>query len=550
MKQYQDLLRDILDNGTWQDNRTGIRTKMLPGAMLKFDLRDGFPAVTTKKLYYGAVTGELIGFLRGYNTVAEFNSLGCKVWDANGTAPAWLPKARFDGDLQKIYGYQWRKWDCYDKWMDNVVLVRQGEAKGIDAPFVVKFELEDPDYTDADDFVGNVYLTKHYGDIKILKKLPTRNGNTYYRAQFLKGTNTIIECSRPAIRSGTIKNPFAFTDAKENGCYGIITKTFPYLTAAYNMWLTMMERCHGDDPIKTVYYKNKGVFVDSSWRCFANFFRDIHSLVGFDKWAENPSKYDLDKDYCGNNFYGKNSTIFLPNWYIMSILPTVDGSLYTSTNINTNEIYKFTSPEFFNKHTKTRGIVDHAFREQNGKTQKWTFSKELPPIGYAWRQQFYLDQIETVIHQIKTNPTSRRLLVTAWRPDSIHEMALPPCHYGFQVIIEQESKTMHLLWNQRSVDVPLGLPWNIASYATLLHILARITGYNVGTLTGFLADVHIYENQIEGITEQLTREPLALPTLILSDEINFDTKIEEVELKHMWLDGYQSYAAIKMQMAV
>lgn len=112
MKQYHDLLQDILDNGVRQANRTGIDTITIPGAMLKFDLRDGFPAVTTKKLAFGAVKGELIGFLRGCDNVADFQALGCNVWNLNAFAPGWVENdaCEHPGHLGRIYGVQWRSY--------------------------------------------------------------------------------------------------------------------------------------------------------------------------------------------------------------------------------------------------------------------------------------------------------------------------------------------------------------------------------------------------------------------------------------------------------
>jgi thymidylate synthase len=116
MKQYLDLVRTILDTGTWQDNRTGIRTISMPGAMLRFDLQDGFPAVTTKKLAFKSAIGELVGFLRATRSAAEFRALGCKVWDANANEnAAWLANPYRAGvdDLGDVYGVQWRRWPGY-----------------------------------------------------------------------------------------------------------------------------------------------------------------------------------------------------------------------------------------------------------------------------------------------------------------------------------------------------------------------------------------------------------------------------------------------------
>ncbi|MBC7415961.1 MAG: thymidylate synthase [Herminiimonas sp.] len=117
MKQYLDLITDILDHGSWQENRTGVRTISIPGAMLRFDLqKDGFPAVTTKKLAFKSVMGELVGFLRASRSAAEFRALGCKVWDQNANDNAeWRanPYRLGEDDLGPVYGVQWRAWPAY-----------------------------------------------------------------------------------------------------------------------------------------------------------------------------------------------------------------------------------------------------------------------------------------------------------------------------------------------------------------------------------------------------------------------------------------------------
>jgi thymidylate synthase len=113
VRQYLDLLRAVLDEGAWQDNRTGVRTKSISGAMLRFDLAAGFPAVTTKRLAFKSAMGELCGFLRGATSAATFRELGCRVWDANANANAqWLtsPYRHGGDDLGPVYGAQWRRW--------------------------------------------------------------------------------------------------------------------------------------------------------------------------------------------------------------------------------------------------------------------------------------------------------------------------------------------------------------------------------------------------------------------------------------------------------
>ena len=157
-----------------------------------------------------------------------------------------------------------------------------------------------------------------------------------------------------------------------------------------------------------------------------------------------------------------------------------------------------------------------------------------------------VDQLKRIVDKIKTDPNDRRMIVSAWNPCMLDEMALPPCHYLFQVTVIDGK--LNLLWNQRSVDVMLGLPFNIASYALLLHLLAKETGLKEGKLVGFLGDVHIYANHLDGAKEQLTHDPNKYP---LSRIETKDFKsIFEWEYKDTELINYQSYPGIKFDIAV
>ena len=146
--------------------------------------------------------------------------------------------------------------------------------------------------------------------------------------------------------------------------------------------------------------------------------------------------------------------------------------------------------------------------------KKWG---ELGPIyGAQWRDWEGFDQIDNLINQLKKNPDSRRLMVSAWNVPEIQFVVLPPCHYGFQCYVSEGK--LSLMWNQRSVDTFLGLPFNIASYGTLLLLLCEETGYRPGDLIGNLGDVHLYSNHIEQAREQLSREPaVQLPDIMLNN---------------------------------
>ena len=223
--------------------------------------------------------------------------------------------------------------------------------------------------------------------------------------------------------------------------------------------------------------------------------------------------------------------------------------------------------------------------------KKWG---ELGPIyGKQWRDWGAdhngpgEDQIANLISELKTNPDSRRLLVSAWNTGEISEMVLPPCHYGFQVytrelssgerrdwVIKNRSvqmpkffdrlgwegnvaevlekfnaptRAISLMWNQRSVDTGLGLSFNIASYSLLLMMIAKQVNMVPDEVIGNLGDVHLYLNHIEPIKEQLTREPYPLPTVKISDKVVND--ISEYTLDDIILENYQSHPTIKMPLS-
>ena len=155
---------------------------------------------------------------------------------------------------------------------------------------------------------------------------------------------------------------------------------------------------------------------------------------------------------------------------------------------------------------------------------------ELGPIyGKQWRDWNGKDQIKDLIHNLKTNPNSRRHMVSAWNVGELNEVVLPPCHYGFQCYVADGK--LSLMWNQRSVDTFLGLPFNIASYGALLLILCEETGYEPGDLIGNLGDVHLYKNHIEQAITLVERDTLPLPKLNItnSDILNGEFDYELID---------------------
>jgi thymidylate synthase len=282
-----------------------------------------------------------------------------------------------------------------------------------------------------------------------------------------------------------------------------------------------------------------------------------------------------------------------------------DGDAYknyqkiTTREIELNEAmkthphYNLTQEEFINK-IKT----DDKFASQWGdlgpiygkQWRRWHVTNKIDEItGEYFLGNLSIDQIANLISELKTNPDSRRLMVNAWNVGELDQMVLPPCHYGFQVYTRELSllerreiakgkldngklewmewvdiiklthyketydkyniptRAISLMWNQRSCDFPLGIPANIMSYSLLLMMIGKQVNMVPDELIGNLGDCHIYLNQIEGVKEQLTREPYELPTVKLSDRVVND--ISEYTMDDIVLENYKCHPTIKMPLS-
>jgi thymidylate synthase len=282
--------------------------------------------------------------------------------------------------------------------------------------------------------------------------------------------------------------------------------------------------------------------------------------------------------------------------------PNETAGLNDGTPFNKSEFIALiqSSNAFAKKWGNLGPIYGHQWRKWGYDSDKW--SEEYKKLQFGSKEEIEhlgkkgIDQIANLIRDLKTNPDSRRLMVNAWNVGELDSMVLPPCHYGFQVytreLSEQErgdlyvnktnsnrdelmkqtytsdewislfnehnipTRAISLMWNQRSCDFPLGIPMNISSYALLLTIIAKEVNMVPDELIGNLGDCHIYLNQIEGVKEQIGREPYPLPKLLCLDEfhylmdkelvgeIPFSEKIEKFRPDFFTLENYQSHPKI------
>ena len=181
---------------------------------------------------------------------------------------------------------------------------------------------------------------------------------------------------------------------------------------------------------------------------------------------------------------------------------------------------------------------DEKFAEKHG---------DLGPVyGHQWRNFFGVDQLKNLENDLKNNKFSRRLIISAWNPAQLSDMALPPCHAFMQFYVSEDNKLSCQLY-QRSADIFLGVPFNIASYACLTMMLAKVCGYELGDFVHTLGDAHIYVNHLDQIKEQLTRECHKLPTLKIKRKVN---SITEYKFDDFELVDYNPHPAIKGAVAV
>jgi len=574
-QEYFKLVQNVLDVGIEKDDRTGTGTISLPFQQMRFDLsNNSIPLLTTKKMHTRSIIYEILWYLRGTGSGKYLKDNNVRIWNE------WMTP---DDHLNYVYGYQWRKWETAEN--DSPVLIKQRQNCGTNAQFIPQnHELLEPvnSETNTDDVVGKYFVSNAGEEFRIIEKKYTKK-NSHYLIQFTKSKTLIIK-SLPNIKQGEVKNPHTKTVANE-GCLGIIAEKPAYYKTAYNLWYNMMRRCHDQTLLpEYILYGGDGIFVDQPWRCFSNFLHDIKYLSGFRRWASAPNKYALDKDYYGGTCYSKETCVFLSNKYNKQ-LTNLNGDKIVGTRIKDGLIDESTiALELTKRHNLPKSTIWSAMNSNKSKTSKgWQFEKLTPPQGYAYRKQLYIDQIATVIDQLRNNPDDRRIIVNAWNVGEISEMALPPCHAMFQFWSAELNTADREKWfedniplgdrlllltntrdeyldahgvpsrelrchlYQRSADVGLGVPFNIVQYSILTHMIAQVTNHIATEFVWTGGDVHIYKNHVEALQGQLKLQAFPAPTLKLNKDI---TEIDDFNYDDFEIVDYEHHPIIKMAVAI
>ena len=204
---------------------------------------------------------------------------------------------------------------------------------------------------------------------------------------------------------------------------------------------------------------------------------------------------------------------------------------------------KFKKSDIYNGETMEEFV--ERIKTDDEFARKWG---DLGPVyGKQWRDFFGTDQLMNVIEQLKTNPFSRRHIVVAYNPAQVKDMALPACHAFFQFYVRADGKKLSLQLYQRSADTFLGVPFNIASYALLLTMVAQVCGYQPYEMVHTFGDLHIYNDHLEQINEQISREPRKLPKLIINPDVK---DIRDFKYEDFQIVDYDPWPAIKGKVSV
>lgn len=303
----------------------------------------------------------------------------------------------------------------------------------------------------------------------------------------------------------------------------------------YEAWRDMLHACYGK--------KSVGCWVDARWQVFEQFREDARRLPNWVKKARYPKEYALDVSYYDAKMYSPDTCVWLAK---------AETDLYRRSYA-----FEVITPDgYVRKALSARRVADEYGLDEQQILDRLQAGDDVPYQDYRfhyladgrhYRYALPINQLERVVKTLKTNPADRRMIVSAWNPADLPDMALPPCHLLYQVVVTgSDLDTLNLVWYQRSVDVMLGLPYNIASYALLMQLLCLETGMKPGLLSGMLGDVHIYEDHLPNARVQVERTPCALPQIVVP---NF-SGVFNWTYKDVRLMNYQAHDKLEFEIAV
>lgn len=529
MRAYLDILRHILNNGVEREDRTGVGTIGVFGHQARFDLRDGFPLLTTKKMFFRGIVEELLWFISGDTNVSTLKNKGVHIWDA------W---EKPDGTIGPGYGKQFRR-IVYSGWVTPFLF--DPEPISDETPYSRDIVVDYSKQSTA--LLGKVFESEEHGPYTVTGELPGGSGGrTQFSIKFHRTGAERIAGYSPVV-SGKVADLWSRT-VFGVGRYGDYDEKDPHSPMLLDTWRDMLRRCYHEEASAFPSYGGAGVHVAPEWLTFANFQKDAKRLPNWFLKLDYPNEYSIDKDVrWASNRYSLRTCMWAT--HEEQSLNTSTGRPFEGTSPD-GEVVLFRSfGDARRIHGLNQGAVHRCLAGKLHTHHGWSGFKYLDMPGQVLRTAV-VDQLRSIISDIRHDPMSRRLVLTLWNPVELSEMALPPCH-GLVVQFYVQGGRLSCAMYQRSCDSLIGLPFNIASYALLTCMIAQATGLAPGDFVHTFGDLHLYKNHLEQARLQLTREPRPLPRLLLNPDVRdlFRFRFEDVAL-----DGYDPHPAIRAEVAV
>jgi len=318
----------------------------------------------------------------------------------------------------------------------------------------------------------------------------------------------------------------------------------PSITMLKNTWRDMLKRCYDKTSKGYKSYGEIGVHVDPSWLLFDNFVADAKTLTNWRLKLEYPDDYSLDKDIiAAANRYSKATCMWAShneqNWN------TSTGAPFSAVSPNGTEEFFISIGNMCRRHGTNLSAVHRCLHKKLLTHHGWSEFKYLDNEGMVFRFR-ELDQLRLVVSEIKHSPDSRRLVINLWDGPAMQHTKLPCCHGSVIQFYVCDGKLSCQMY-QRSADVLIGVPVNIASYALLTMMVAQVTNLQLGEFVHTLGDAHLYLNHVEQTNIQISRDPRPLPIMQLNPEVKsiFDFKYEDFNL-----NGYSPHPRIQADISV
>ena len=533
MEQYQQLLRKVLQDGTYRPDRTDTGTFSVFGHQSRYDLSEGFPLVTTKKMFTRGMIEELLWFVRGSTDVRELQERGVHFWDS------WvLP----DGTIGEGYGKQMRSIEYY-KEVTPMLFPHHGElGNAVVAPAVACDYSNDNNSTGIR--VGTVIDTTYAGKVRLISAERNSGGRVYWVGQF-ENTGSIVDIPYGAVLNGKIKDPH-HRGVSGTGYYGNHDKEDKHLQLLLTAWREMLRRCYNENSNTYHTHGGRGVFVAPEWHCFATFQDEVKKVPNWELKVEWPNDYVLDKDVLrASNCYHRDTV----KWACADEQKrnTTQTRYFSAVNPLSKDAEHF--PSIGAMRDKYGVNVSAVHRCLNGKLRThhgWSGFTYMVHDGGKVLRYRKIDQLKETIARLKHQPESRRHVISLWNAHDIQDMKLPCCHGNMIQFYVADGKLSCQMY-QRSGDVFLGVPVNIASYALLTMMIAQVTNLQVGEFIHTIGDAHLYSNHIEQAELQLSRSPNPLPQMLIDPTV---TDIDDFTYDDFTLANYSPHPHIAGKVAV